>query len=594
MSAAVIRKYAQNLPSTPGVYRMIDGRGMVLYVGKARNLKRRVDSYTHDQRLSPKLQRMVAQTAEMAFLTTRSEIEALLLEAALIKRLQPRYNVLLRDDKSLPHIVLTASSPFPALYRHRGTKKHGEVYFGPFSSPAAVKDTLSALHRTFLLRMCSDSVFKSRSRPCLEYQIKRCSAPCVGYISQKDYHGYVQQAKEFFQGKSRQIRQEFTERMLAASERQDFEAAARYRDRLRSLTEIQAQQAIHVPNIGDTDVTVSVQKEDLICIHVVLFRNDHHCGELTYFPSCLTEMSLEDVMRAFLTQYYHGKQTPRHILLSHSPSEKSLLLQALRLKGKVTLRLPQRGKKREVIDYALNNARQALERRLVENAASSTLRRQLAEIFDLPHLPNRIEVFDNSHHQGAHAVSAVIVADTDGFDKRRYRRYSLKTPLNDDYALMGLALRRRFQETASPLPDLILIDGGVSQLTAALTALKELSLSFLPVIAIAKNPDQDKFFQQGQPPKTLDSHPQAAYFLQRLRDEAHRFAIGGYRKRHQKSLISSQLDQIPGIGAQRRQRLLLHFGSAKAVSRSGIKDLTAVEGINQRIARRIYEFFHTP
>ena len=593
----IIREYVKNLPTTPGVYRMSDATGAALYVGKARNLKRRVSSYTHEFRLSLRLRQMVSQTAEMAFLVTRSEIEALLLEASLIKTLQPRYNVLLRDDKSLPHIVLTATSRFPGLYKHRGGKKKGEVYFGPFASPTAVKDTLAALHKTFLLRMCSDNVFNRRSRPCLEYQIKRCSAPCVGYISQEEYADAVCQAKRFLSGDSRQVRQEFTSRMLAASQRQDFETAGRYRDRLRSLSEIQAYQAVHVPNIGDSDVIVIVRGDEMICAHAILFRNNHHCGERSYFLSCPNEMSLEEAFGEFLTQYYHLKQIPSQLLLSHPPAERNLLVQALRFKkqGSVTLRIPKQGKKKEIIEYALNNARQALERSLSEKAKNSAIRAQIAKIFHLPRPPTRIEVFDNSHQQGEHGVCALIAADAHGFDKHGYRRYHFS--LNDDYAMIQEALRRRFAENSSPLPDLILIDGGIGHLNASVSVLRKLNLSAIPVIAMAKGRQrtrgQETFFQQGFPPVQLTTELAALYFLQRLRDEAHRFAIGGYRKRHKKSLISSPLDRILGIGPRRKQRLLHHFGSMKSISRSGVQDLQAVEGINQEIARRIYDFFHS-
>ncbi|WP_425450007.1 excinuclease ABC subunit UvrC [Virgifigura deserti] len=619
---AVIQAQLKTLPGSPGVYRMLNAKGDALYVGKARNLKRRVASYTQIAKLPNRLQRMVAETVALEVITTHTEVEALLLEGNLIKRLMPRYNVLLRDDKSFPFITITGNHPAPQLAKHRGAQDPKSEYFGPFASAGAVNHTITALQRAFLLRSCSDSVFAGRTRPCLQYQIKRCSAPCVNRIAPEDYAELVGQAREFLSGNSRGIQQRLAERMQAASDALDFETAARYRDRIRGLTQIQAHQAINVAGIDEADVIAAHQAGGQTCIQVFFFRAGSNYGNRAYFPSHDRQLDLPDVLAAFLGQFYSNKPVPRLILLSHAPSEQMLLAEALALQAShaVKLLVPQRGDKRKLVDHATANARDALARRLSENATQRRLLEGTASVFGLDGPPNRIEVYDNSHISGRNPYGAMIVAGPDGLMKNAYRKFAIAgagddAPENaprdaprdapgDDYAMMREVLTRRFaralkedpERQGGTWPDLVLIDGGAGQLSVALQVFADLGISDQPVAAIAKGPDRnagrERFFLPGREPFSLEPNDPVLYFLQRLRDEAHRFVIGTHRAKRSKQIGQSLLDEVPGIGARRKKALLHHFGSARNVARAGLADLEAVEGISGTVAKRIYDHFH--
>jgi len=626
----VIRAALKTMPPGPGVYRMLDAKGDALYVGKARSLRNRVVNYTHPANLSNRLRRMVAETRSLEVVVTHTEVEALLLENNLIKRLMPRYNVLLRDDKSFPYIHLTGAHDFPQIIKHRGARNAGGEYFGPFASAGAVARTIVALQRAFLLRSCSDSIFASRTRPCLLYQIKRCSAPCVGRIDKEGYDHLVAEAKGFLTGRSKEVQEQLAHRMQALSDALDFESAAFVRDRIRALTHVQGRQDISLDGIADADVIAAHQAGGHTCVQVFFFRAGQNWGNRAYFPSHDRQMPVEEVLAAFLGQFYDNKPPPKSILLSHEPPDCALLEEALgtHAGGRVELAVPQRGDKRKLVDHALVNAREALGRRLAESASQQKLLEGVAAALGLEAPPQRIEVYDNSHIQGSHAVGAMIVAGPEGFIKNAYRRFTIRgdrgdgvlsaaidaatepppaaallTP-GDDYGMMREVLSRRFARALKEdptrergsWPDLVLIDGGAGQLSSAQHVLADLGIDDIAVVAIAKGPDRnagrERFFRQGREPMSLDPKDPVLYYLQRLRDEAHRFAIGTHRARRAKAIGSSPLDEIAGIGARRKKALLLHFGSSRSVARAGLADLERVQGISKAVAQKIYDHFH--
>jgi excinuclease ABC subunit C len=652
LGLAALRQALSTLPAGPGVYRMLASNGDVLYVGKARNLKRRVTSYTQLARLPIRLQRMVAQISALEVVTTHTEAEALLLESNLIKRLAPRYNVLLRDDKSFPYILLTRhldrkilktgadpqkrrrqpqnqarpqtnragpkAADWVGVTKYRGARTAEGEYFGPFASAGAVNRTLNALERAFLLRSCSDAVFSGRTRACLKYQLKRCSGPCVGHIAAQDYDELVRQARNFLGGQSREVQERLAADMQAASEKLEFEAASRFRDRIRALTQIQAHQAINVEDLKlpEADVIAAWQTAGQTCIQVFFFRGGRNYGNRAYYPRHDKSVDVIEVLTAFVGQFYEDKAPPRVVLLSHHLPEHELLSAALTVRAdrKVVVSHPVRGARRKLVQHALDNARDALQRRLAEKASNQDLLEKTADLFGLDAPPARIEVYDNSHVGGQHAIGAMIVAGADGFIKGAYRKFNMKGAAEnksdgyapgDDYAMMREMLNRRFaraikedpDRSAGQWPDLILIDGGQGQLSAAAGVLEELGIDDVAVVAIAKGPDRDagreRFFTAERKPFSLPPQDALLYYLQRLRDEAHRFAIGTHRAKRSKAITSSPLDEIPGVGAKRKRALLTHFGSARAVARAGLKDLEEVDGISGSVARTVYDHFHS-
>jgi excinuclease ABC subunit C len=617
----IIRDFAKPLPNAPGVYRMMNAAGDVLYVGKARSLKKRVTTYTQPAKLPIRIQRMVHETRAMEFVRTRSEVEALLLESNLIKRLKPRYNVSLRDDKSFPYIELSSSHQFPRLAKHRGSRSDG-TYYGPFASAGAVDRTIVALQRAFLIRSCADTVFSTRSRPCLQYQIKRCTAPCVGLVSEADYAEQIAEVKNFLAGDSKRVQEDFVREMKKSSDAMDFERAARFRDRIRALASIQAHQDINSADLGDADVIAAWQDGGQTCVQVFFFRGGRNYGNRPYFPTHDNSVSVEDVLAAFVAQFYEDKGPPPLVLLSHQVPEQELICEALAVRAgrKIELATPQRGDKKRLTEHALANAREAHGRRMIESASQRELLKKVGELFGLDAPPERIEVYDNSHIQGTHAVGAMIVAGPDGFIKNAYRKFNMKAPLTpgDDYAMMREVLGRRLAravkedqgegENASgsdgaAFPDLILIDGGQGQLQAGLDAVAELSIAVPPVmVGIAKGPNhgaagREKFFTVDadgkiREPFELPVNDPVLFFLQRLRDESHRFVIGAHRAKRQKAIGVSPLDEIAGIGPSRKRALLHHFGSARAVSAAAVEDIQSVDGISKSVAQKIYDHFH--
>jgi excinuclease ABC subunit C len=605
---ARIQSYLKTLPDAPGVYRMMDAAGAVLYVGKAKSLKKRVASYAKTGGHNERIARMIADTAEMLFVTTGSETEALLLESNLIKRLKPRYNVSYRDDKSFPNILLREDHAFAQLLKHRGARTTKGVYFGPFASAQAVGRTLNTLQRAFLLRSCSDSVFESRTRPCLLFQIKRCSAPCVGRVDETGYRELVREAELFLNGKSRTVQAELSGEMNKAAEALDFERAARLRDRVRAMNQIQSSQGINPSTFVEADVFAAFTQAGETCVQVFFFRAAQNWGNRPYFPRHPKETSTAEVLEAFVAQFYDERTAPALILLSEDVAERELLSDALSLRAerKVEISVPQRGEKREIVEMAVQNAREQLARRTAENAAQRELLDGVAETFGLEAPPKRIEVYDNSHIQGSNAVGGMIVAGPEGFEKGEYRKFNIKsTELapGDDYAMMREVLTRRFarlvKEEGDPKtkwPDIALIDGGPGQLAIACQVFADLGVEDVALVAISKGPDRDAgrehFHVPGREPFRLDPKSPVLYYLQRLRDEAHRFAIGTHRKKRSKAIGANPLDEIAGVGAGRKRALLQHFGSARAVAGASLSDLESVGGVSATLAKKIYDFFH--
>jgi excinuclease ABC subunit C len=621
VGVAAIREALRSMPVSPGVYRMLDRRGDALYVGKARNLKSRVQNYAHPAGLSNRLRRMIAETAAMDVVVTHTEAEALLLECNLIKRLMPRYNVLLRDDKSFPFIHLTAGHDFPQLTKYRGARTKEGSYFGPFASAGSVNRTLVTLQKAFLLRSCSDSIFATRSRPCLLYQIKRCSAPCVGHIDRDGYAALIDQAHAFLSGRSDDVQQRLAVEMQAAADILDFEAAALVRDRIRALSLVRGHQDIHVAGIVDADVIAAHQDGGQTCVQVFFFRGGQNWGNRAYFPTHDRQLSVEEVLTSFVGQFYDNRAKPPLVLLSHRLVEQELVEEALSLAGpRVALAVPQRGDKKRLIDRIRATAREALGRRLAESASQRKLLDGVAAAFGIDRELQRIEVYDNSHIQGTNAVGAMIVAGPEGLVKSAYRKFTIRGSAaaqagegggasegsagGDDYAMMREVLRRRFARAVKEdpehdrgnWPDLILIDGGRGQLNIARDVLGELGVTDVAIVGIAKGPDRnagrEHFFIPGRAQFSLDQRDPVLYFLQRLRDEAHRFAIGTHRAKRTRALGRSPLDEIEGVGPRRKKALLHHFGSARTVARAGLGELERVSGINKTVAKKIYDHFH--
>ena len=606
---ARIQSYLKSLDNSPGVYRMLNAKGAVLYVGKARNLNKRVSNYANPAGHSGRIARMIAETSSMMFLTTRTETEALLLEQNLIKQLKPRYNVLLRDDKSFPNILVSRAHAFPQIKKHRGAKKEAGRYYGPFASAGAVNRTLSQLQKVFLLRTCSDATFKSRTRPCLLYQIKRCSAPCVGHVSEAQYARLVADAERFLQGKSTTMQAELAGQMDAASERLEFERAAALRDRIRALTQVQQAQGINPRGVTEADVIALYMDGGQVCVQVFFIRANQNWGNRDYYPRTGSGAEAAEVLQAFIGQFYDTREPPRAVLLSHQIEDADLMADALCQKAgrKVSLSVPLRGEKAELVAGATRNARESLARKLSETATQTKLLVGLATAFDLDAPPMRIEVYDNSHIQGAHAVGAMIVAGPDGFVKSQYRKFNIRgedlTP-GDDFGMMKEVLARRFRRLlkedrdrqGDTWPDLLLIDGGAGQVSAVAEIMAEQGVEDIAMVGVAKGVDRDagkeEFHRTGKHPFALRHNDPVLYFVQRLRDEAHRFAIGTHRARRARAIGATPLDDVSGVGAARKRALLAHFGSAKAVSRAGLADLKSVNGISGKVAETIYDFFH--
>ncbi len=606
----VIRNYLKLLDNSPGVYRMLDRQGQVLYVGKARNLKKRVSSYARPTGHTARIGRMIAATAQMMFLTTETETEALLLEQNLIKQLKPRYNVLLRDDKSFPNIYVSTDHEFPTAQKHRGAKKGKGIYFGPFASAGSVNRTLHHLQRVFQLRNCSDSMFSSRTRPCLQYQIKRCSAPCVGRISREDYAATVDDAVRFLSGKSSGIQEQLAKDMAAASAAMEYEKAAALRDRIRALTDVQSSQGINPQGVTEADIIALHQDGGQACVQVFFIRANQNWGNRAYYPRIAAEIGPAEILEAFIGQFYSNKTPPKMVLMNHEVENPDLLEDALIQKrgSGVHLLVPQRGEKRNLVLAAERNAREALARKMSETATQARLLQGLADAFGLERPPQRIEVYDNSHISGTDAVGAMVVAGPEGWMKSAYRKFNIKgdniTP-GDDFGMMREVLDRRFRRLmredpdrkGENWPDLLLIDGGAGQVSATMQALDELGVEGVEVIGVAKGEHRDRgeeeFHRPGKPPMALPYRDPVLYFIQRLRDEAHRFAIGTHRAKRAKAVGATPLDEVPGVGAARKRALLAHFGSAKAATRAGLADLKAVDGISDALAETIYGYFHS-
>ncbi|MBU75121.1 MAG: excinuclease ABC subunit C [Rhodospirillaceae bacterium] len=610
---AYLKAEVRKLGADPGVYRMTNGDGEVLYVGKARNLARRVASYTQPNRLPNRLMRMVSETEMLEVIVTKSETEALLLESNLIKKMKPRYNILLRDDKSLPQILMTADHPFGQLTKHRGRKARKGDYFGPFASAGAVNRTVADLARAFMLRTCSDSVFGARTRPCLQYQIKRCSGPCVGLVTETDYAAQMDQARRFLSGESAEIQRDYADRMHAASEKLEFETAAIWRNRIRALSGIQASQDINVPDLRDADIIALSRSGEKSCIQTFFIRGGSNYGNRSYFMTHNIESTDAAVLTAFIGQFYDDKKPPSEILVSVAPDEVALLGQALSTSAGRTVRIsrPQRGPRTKLTAMASRNAEEALARNLADTSSQRRLLAELGDLFGMDAPPERVEVYDNSHIQGRHAVGGMIIAGPDGFNKAAYRKFNMRkdgphaVTQGDDFAMMRQVIHRRFERVlredpdrdGETWPDLLLIDGGKGQLSAVAEVMDDLGVADIAVVAISKGPDRnagrEQFHMRGRDSFTLSPQASAMHFLQRLRDEAHRYAIGTHRARRQKSELTSPLDGVPGIGPRRKKALLAHFGSARAVSAAGLRDLEAVDGISKAVARQIFDWFYS-
>ena len=605
----VIQGYLSQLSDRPGVYRMLDSQGAVLYVGKARKLSKRVSFYAKPTGHSARIGRMISATASMMFLTTETETEALLLEQNLIKQLKPRYNVLLRDDKSFPNILVSETTNFPQIKKHRGARKEKGRYFGPFASAGAVNRTLNQLQKAFLLRNCSDSMFESRTRPCLLYQIKRCSAPCVGYIEKENYGELIDDATRFLKGKSTKVQEELAQEMAQASKNMEFEKAAALRDRIRALTQVQSSQGINPQGVEEADIIALHQEGGQACVQVFFIRANQNWGNRAYFPRVSAGIDPGEILEAFIVQFYSNKEPPKLLILSGQVENEDLIHKALSTKAgrNVQLLVPQRGERAALLEHALRNAREQLARKMSESATQTKLLEGLAKAFDLDAPPQRVEVYDNSHIQGTNAVGGMIVAGPDGFIKSSYRKFNIKsttiTP-GDDFGMMKEVLERRFtrlikedpDRKTENWPDLVLVDGGAGQVSASYEILTELGIDDVALVGVAKGTDRDagkeEFYKPGGRPFALPHKDPVLYFVQRLRDEAHRFAIGTHRAKRAKSVTATPLDEVPGVGAGRKRALLARFGSAKAVSRAGVSDLAAVDGISTALAETIYGFFH--
>ncbi|WP_397575744.1 excinuclease ABC subunit UvrC [Sphingorhabdus sp.] len=605
---AAIRNVLKTLPLKPGVYRMHDARGEILYVGKARALKNRVGNYVQIDRLPNRLRRMVALTRSMTIVTTNSEAEALLLEAQLIKRYRPAYNVLLRDDKSFPFILLRADHKFPRIQKHRGARRNKGHYYGPFASAGSVNQTLNALQKLFLLRSCSDSFFNNRDRPCLLYQIKRCSAPCVGRIDDQSYDGLVADAKSFLDGKSSAVQAKLAKEMEGAAEALDFERAAMLRDRLKALTFIQGSQAINAQGVGDADIFALAHRNGVMGIQAFFIRGGQNWGHRSFFPSHVAEMTEDEVFTSFLAQFYEDVPPAKSILLDRELTEAVLLAEALseRAERKIEISVPQRGDRVRLVKQATRNADEALDRRLAESTTQGKLLQEVADLFELPEPPRRIEIYDNSHIQGSNALGAMVVAGPEGFIKGQYRKFNIKqAATDDDFAMMREVFQRRFARAqeddpdrdSGQWPDLVLIDGGKGQMSSVKAALEEIGVDDVPLIAIAKGPHHGRdgrevfHFPDGRE-LTLPVNAPVLFYLQRLRDEVHRYAIGAHRAKRSKAITVSPLDEVPGIGPSRKKALLLHFGTARAVRNASLEDLQKAPGVSAGVAQTVYDFFH--
>lgn len=606
---AAIRNVLKTLPSKPGVYRMYDARGDVLYVGKAKALKNRVTNYTQVERLPNRLRRMVAQTRSMTIVTTNSEAEALLLEAQLIKRYRPAYNVLLRDDKSFPFILLRSDHAFPRIQKHRGARRAKGNYYGPFASAGSVNTTLNALQKLFLLRSCTDSFFNNRDRPCLLYQIKRCSAPCVGRVDEKRYADLVSDAKAFLGGKSTEVQVKLAKEMEGAAEALDFEQAAVLRDRLKALTFIQGSQAINAEGLGDADIFALASKSGQVGIQAFFIRGGQNWGHRAFFPTHTSELEEAEIFSSFLAQFYEDVPPARTILLDRVLPDSELLAEAFSEKAgrKVELQMPQRGDRKRLVDQATRNAVEALDRRLAESTTQGKLLREVADLFDLAEPPQRIEIYDNSHIQGTNALGAMVVAGPEGFQKGQFRKFNIKraeTAPGDDFAMMREVMERRFGRALEEdpdrdkglWPDLVLIDGGKGQVSAVKAVLDELGIEDLTYVGVSKGPDRNAgreifHFPDGRE-MTLPINAPVLFYLQRLRDEAHRFAIGAHRAKRAKAITSSPLDEVPGIGPSRKKALLMHFGTARAVRAASLEDLQRAPGVSATVAQAVHDFYH--
>lgn len=591
----ILKKHIKVAPEKPGVYRMIGADEKVLYVGKAKNIKKRIVAYSHIDKLPYRLQRMVSEIRRMEFIIVENEAKALLMENELIKRLEPRYNILLKDDKTFPHLVIDVESEFPSLRKYRGKRNDKSKYFGPFASVLAVNNVLDTVQKAFLLRSCRDNVFKNRERPCLMYQIKRCSAPCVGRISKEDYHKLVREAVDFLDGKNTKIQAELSEKMQEASDRQDYEQALVFRDRIRALTNVQTGTLVEYATISSCDIVAIARKNDVVCIQVFFIRSGQNCGNVPYFPKQTQGAEDGEILEAFLGSFYSEHIPPKEVIVSQPLENGEFLEEALG----THINTYQKGAKAKLLSNVLDNAYASIDRKMAMEASVKSNLEEMQRVFDLPRLPQRIEIYDNSHIQGSYAIGAMVVATPEGFDKKSYRTFNIKNSeiTNDDFAMMKEVLTRRFNRMAPEnRPDVILLDGGLGQLHAVHEALKDFDLTGISIIAISKGPERNAgkefYHQQGKESFALPFQSPIAFYLQNLRDESHRFAIGTHRKKRAKSITKSRLDEVEGIGAKRKRDLLNYFGSVEEISQAGIKDIEKVGGISKKTAEKIYNYFH--
>lgn len=591
----ILKKHIKVAPEKPGVYRMIGADEKVLYVGKAKNIKKRIVAYSHIDKLPYRLQRMVSEIRRMEFIIVENEAKALLMENELIKGLEPRYNILLKDDKTFPHLVIDVESEFPSLRKYRGKRNDKSKYFGPFASVLAVNNVLDTVQKAFLLRSCRDNVFKNRERPCLMYQIKRCSAPCVGRISKEDYHKLVREAVDFLDGKNTKIQAELSEKMQEASDRQDYEQALVFRDRIRALTNVQTGTMVEYATISSCDIVAIARKNDVVCIQVFFIRSGQNCGNVPYFPKQTQGAEDGEILEAFLGSFYSEHIPPKEVIVSQPLENGEFLEEALG----THINTYQKGAKAKLLSNVLDNAYASIDRKMAMEASVKSNLEEMQRVFDLPRLPQRIEIYDNSHIQGSYAIGAMVVATPEGFDKKSYRTFNIKNSeiTNDDFAMMKEVLTRRFNRMAPEnRPDVILLDGGLGQLHAVHEALKDFDLTGISIIAISKGPERNagkEFYHQlGKESFALPFQSPIAFYLQNLRDESHRFAIGTHRKKRAKSITKSRLDEVEGIGAKRKRDLLNYFGSVEEISQAGIKDIEKVGGISKKTAEKIYNYFH--